>query len=65
MAIAALTPQHDDPALAQTALAAAAEKAPQIKLVGEWLQNSRLGTAGTFSAAVEQVKPAIEVPQEE
>lgn len=65
MAIAALTPQHDDPALAQTALAAAAEKAPQIKLVSEWLQNSRLGTAGAFSTAIEQVKPAIEVPQEE
>jgi hypothetical protein len=65
MAIAALTPQHDDPALAQTALAAAAKKAPQIKLVGEWLQNSCLGTACTFSTAVEQVKPAIEVPQEE
>ena len=65
MAIAALTPQHDDPALAQTALAAAAEKAPQSQLLGEWLQNSRLGTAGTFSTAIEQVKPAIEVPQEE
>lgn len=65
MAIAALTPQHDDPALAQSALAAAAEKAPQSQLLGEWLQNSRLGTAGTFSTAVEQVKPAIEVPQEE
>lgn len=65
MAIAALTPQHDDPALAQTALAAAAEKAPQSQFLGEWLQNSRLGTAGTFSTAVEQVKPAIEVPEEE
>ncbi len=65
MAIAALTPQHDDPSLAQTALAAAAKKAPQSQLLGEWLQNSRLGTAGTFSTAVEQVKPAIEVPQEE
>ncbi|MBK8036139.1 MAG: hypothetical protein IPK22_03260 [Verrucomicrobiaceae bacterium] len=65
MAIAALTPQHDDPALAQSALAAAAEKAPRSQLLGEWLQNSRLGTAGTFSTAVEQVKPAIEVPQEE
>jgi hypothetical protein len=65
MAIASLTSQHDDPALAHSALASAAEKAPQSKLVGEWLQNTtRLGTAGTFSTAVEQVKPAIEVPQE-
>ena len=60
-----LTPQHDDPALAQSALAAAAEKTPQSKLLGDWLQTTtRLGTAGTFSTAVEQVKPAIEVPQE-
>lgn len=65
MAIAALTPQHDDPALAQSALAAAAEKTPQSKLLGDWLQTTtRLGTAGTFSTAVEQVKPAIKVPEE-
>lgn len=44
---------------------AATEKALQRKLIGEWVRNTtRLGTAGTFSTAVEQVKPAIEVSQE-
>lgn len=64
MAIAALTPQHDEPALALNALAAAAEKLPHGRLLGEWLQDTtRAGTAGSFSTAVEQVRPAIEVPE--
>lgn len=64
MAIAALTPQHDEPALALTALAAAAEKLPHGRLFAEWLENTkRAGTAGSFSTAVEQVRPAIEVPE--
>lgn len=65
-ALAALMPQHDDPALAQSALASAAEKAPAGKIFEDLLQvNSRLGTAEAFSTAIEQVKPAIEVPEEE
>lgn len=65
LALTAASQQHSDPAFARQMLADVVTRAAtHAPLIAAWIDRSlRTGQAGAFSTAVEQVRPAVAVPE--